>query len=151
MDYSDNNFESLFDLKPEKYSEVTIKRTLPTDDQNTHFSIVSHRYHKSYLNTPKFDDKRHKNYMFKGLNEENDKNLPKEFQPFYDYIRKFDPDYNQVTINWFENGLDFIPNHIDCQVDLVENSNIVTISLGCERTFRILKFKECQEQEGRKK
>lgn len=79
-----------------------------------------------------------KNYMFSGKYQKNNLELPKEFIPFLDYINnKFNDNYNQVVVNWFENGNTFIPLHSDCELNIVNNSSIVIISLGESRVLRI--------------
>lgn len=130
IEYATNNFELLFNLHPKQRGRI-IMRDRKTSEAS---EVESSRWHKSYLNTPTYDADRHvSSYMYCGLQKYEYTPLPIEFQPF---IEKFDT--NQVTINWYENGSDYIAPHSDCIKDLEKGTDIVIISLNeDDRIFRI--------------
>lgn len=83
-------------------------------------------------------------------------NLPYQFQPFETYVKqafsdvqsKFRGDgkgwfeYNQIVVNWFEDGNDYIPLHSECTKQS-KHKSIVTIFLTealCEDEARIIRF-----------
>lgn len=131
LKYAMDNFELLYSYRPKEYSNVLFHG----------HKVITKRRHRSYLNTPKysnFPNKENMNYMFSDNDDDINDNLPKEFIPFLDFINEGENEkYNQVVVNWFEDGNDMIPNHRDCTVNQKINSNIVSISLGSERIFRI--------------
>lgn len=138
MKYADENFDKLFSLHPEQYGKIVMAKEVETK-----------RFHKSYLNSPKLDERFDGNsYMFCGLNESANEKLPEEFQPFLDYMnneqKKSDkPPYNQVTINWYENGNNYIPFHSDAEIGMIENATISILSLGGDidgKPTRFFKF-----------
>ena len=45
--------------------------------------------------------------------------------------------FNHVLINWYNDGSHYIGPHSDSEAQIVEDSPIVSVSLGQERTFRI--------------
>jgi hypothetical protein len=46
-------------------------------------------------------------------------------------------DFNQILINWYKDGLDYISAHSDSEKQLVPQAPILSVSLGATRTFRI--------------
>lgn len=73
----------------------------------------------------------------------NDLSLPLKFQVYLDFLnQKEDQDkYNQVIVNWYANGNDFIAAHSDCEVGMKPEAGISIITL-CEdiNSFRELRF-----------
>lgn len=66
--------------------------------------------------------------------------LPEEFVPFADWVDSIGLGlFDQVLVNWYENGNQYIGSHADSEGQLVSGSPIITISLGASRTFRIRK------------
>lgn len=99
---------------------------------NKEKEIKVNRYSQSYLQTPKIDKEYIKNhsYMYSGFNDENNNDdLPNELKSYYDYIKKIDEKYNQVVVNWYENGEDDISFHSDCNYNMIDNAKILIISL----------------------
>ena len=89
----------------------------------------AHRYHASFGITPcKYD--KDSNYMF-GLNLNGSKTeIPNELKSIHQYVcKKFNCEYNQVIINWFEDGNDYIPNHKDYIHNLNLTSGVISVSL----------------------
>jgi len=130
LEYANNCFEEMFKLCPNDYGKVIEKDR----------EIVKKRYHKSYMNTPQYDPVLFSNrgYMFSGKNDDNNEYLPEIFKPFLDFINDtWSVEYNQVVVNWFKSGDDYIPLHIDHVVNMDEHVPIITLSLGDSRIFRI--------------
>lgn len=113
-----SNFDKLWALHPEERGEVKIYGKL----------IKIPRYQQSYL----------RDYTFSNINSKSI-DLPEELQPYLEYLNGLNKygNFNQVLVNWYENGLSYIGSHRDDEKQLIENSPIVTISLGEERKFRI--------------
>lgn len=135
INYSQNQYQSLFNLHPIERGKVVMY-----DEE-----VQSSRWHKSYLHTPMRNlIHAKKSYMYAGKNlEDDDFSLPNLFQPFLDFINKTERNdqYNQVIVNWYLNGQDYIAAHSDCQIDMKPNAEISIITL-CEKEehFRELRF-----------
>ncbi|KAH0293574.1 hypothetical protein M436DRAFT_77537 [Aureobasidium namibiae CBS 147.97] len=126
--YGTDAFETLFNLHPEQRGKVQ----MPSGE------VESPRWHKSYLNTPTHNPATHFSYMFSGHNDVSTRDLlPDAFLPFLKYVNRNDETYNQVVINWYKDGQDFTPQHSDCEEGMKEGADIVIISLGDERDFKI--------------
>ncbi len=133
LNYANMNYNEMFNICPLEYSEVIEKDKV----------LSRRRYHKSYMRTPVYNKELCKNnaYMFSGHNSDNNQELPAIFQPFLKFINdKYNTDYNQVTINWFKSGSDYIPIHKDYRNGIDEKCDIIIISLGDSRTFRVKKI-----------
>ena len=135
INYSQNQYQSLFDLHPTERGKVVMY-----DEE-----VQSSRWHKSYMYTPMRNAiHAKKSYMYSGKNlEVDDLSLPNLFQPFLDFMNKTERNdqYNQVIVNWYLNGQDYIAAHSDCQIDMKPNAEISIITL-CEKEehFRELRF-----------
>jgi alkylated DNA repair dioxygenase AlkB len=100
------------------------------------------------MQTPRYDKEifYNKNYMFSGK-EEVSENLPEQFLPYLEYVNKeYGMEYNQVVVNWFENGDDYIPLHCDCEISKLENSDVIVVSIGANRTFRVKSLPKSKQQ-----
>lgn len=130
------NFERLFSLHPEQKGKVLCRSR---QDNSIYREIDAHRWYKSYLSTPPKKEGM-KSYMFSGLEDVGNENLSKEFQPFLDYVNQ-EKKYNQVVVNWYLDGNDYLPFHYDWDDGMTPNSDIATITLmdplieGASRTF----------------
>jgi len=120
--YGRTNFDKLFSLHPEERAKVVMyDKEIPCD-----------RWQQSYLNTPVRNPEEKHSYMFSGLNESTNHNpLPVEFEPFKNFM---DQNYNQVLVNWYESGKDFIPYHTDYETGMKETSTIAVITLTKDDT-----------------
>ena len=121
--YGKDTFISLFNLHPEVSNVVMFDR-----------NIKSPRFHQTYLKTPKYTDKTN-SYMFCGAADcvTTENPLPILFQPFFDYFNSFESEgdkYNQVVINWYENGSHYCSPHGDYVTDMKEKANIVILTLN---------------------
>jgi len=92
-DYLDN-FDELWKLHPKERGKVLVfgEKTIP-------------RYQQSYL----------RDYTFSGVNAKA-MPLPNEFKRFLDFVNsipEYNGNFNQVLLNWYENGLHHIGSHSD--------------------------------------
>lgn len=113
------DFETLWALHPADYGKVSIMGRV----------IDTPRWQQTYLRA----------YNYTGMNHE-PLPLAPEFQPALEWANALYPGqwkFNQVLINWYQNGHHYIGPHSDDTRQLVANSPILSISLGAERTFRI--------------
>ena len=112
------NFEELWGLHPENYNKVKILGKV--------------------IDTPRWQQTYGRSYNYTGMVHEA-LPMPRQIEPFLEYVQNLYSDYkfNQILINWYENGLHYIGAHSDNTKPLVENSPIVSITLGQERLFRI--------------
>ena len=55
--------------------------------------------------------------------------------------------FNQILINWYENGEHYIEYHSDDTTQLIPDSPIITISYGAEREFKIRRKDHVYEKE----
>ena len=130
---SDEDFERMFSLKPEQKHQIQLK-----DCQ-----IEVPRYQQNYLNTPKIsqflsDDsacnyKYRTSYMFSGFDDSNNNEpLPAIFQPYFDFVKSYfkDCDFNQVSVNWYNDGKDYIAFHRDCEEYMKGDKNIAILTFN---------------------
>ena len=131
------DFEAMYQLKPKELHKI----------QTKFVELECKRYQKSYLNTPliswfKETDENQKkkfrrNYMFSGLNDsQNRESLPEIFMPYLQYVNQiFEEPFNQVSINWYDDGSQYIPLHVDCEE-----------FMGGDKSIAILTFNENDEE-----
>ena len=139
LEYANENFNNLFELHPKKMGRIVMEK-----------EVISKRYHQSFMNSPKLDERfDHNSYMFCGLDQNANNDVPLLFKHFLKYINQIQllnnkPLYNQVTINWYESGENYIPYHADTEIGMIENNpTICILSLGGEldnKPTRTLKF-----------
>lgn len=118
---SENLMKRLWNLHPDKKPIVRIHGK----------NLTCPRWNESYLNS----------YAFSGQIALVNPNPDKYFVTLLWWINRQDPDnehkFNQILVNWYENGNDYIGAHSDDEKQLIQGSEVVTISLGATRTFRI--------------
>jgi alkylated DNA repair dioxygenase AlkB len=119
------NFDLLWNHHPKNYNQIKIYDKI----------VYMPRYTQTYL----------KNYIYSGV-EHKSLPLPTDYQPFLDWVNKLkeNTSFNQVLVNWYENGNHYINAHCDNEKQLIKEYPIVSISLGEERVFRI-RNKETKE------
>jgi len=111
------DFDKLWEIHPKEKGTVKLYGK----------EIETPRYVQSYL----------KDYTFSGITHKAEQ-LPKQFQKFMDEIAiPLNPNYNMVHVNWYEDGTNYIGPHSDDEKEMIEDSDILSISLGATRTFRI--------------
>ncbi len=95
-------------------------------ETQTHKQKFIYRTYINFLNTPKFDDSVKKSYMFCGdVRGE----IPQVFSEIFDYALSLDPNYNQMTVNYYEDGDDFIEPHSDCTAKMIDNAKILIVNV----------------------
>jgi alkylated DNA repair dioxygenase AlkB len=123
MKYAETNFDNFMAMRPDSSRVIMFNK-----------NVESPRLHMSYLCTPEFSNPNY-SYMFCGLNEAHDHELPAIFQPFLDYVNQDEKiPYNQVTINWYRDGNDYIEYHSD-YTDHMAATDVLVLSLGATRRF----------------
>jgi hypothetical protein len=133
------DFDKLYNLRPCQKTKILHGFDKTEKDVN--------RYHKSYMNSPSIHKNLNSSYMFSGHDtSSNNDPLPEEFIPFLDYINRDQiVKYNQVTINWYENGRDHIAYHSDCEYNMVPDYDIAMINLDnrdpSDNKYRIFRLK----------
>jgi alkylated DNA repair dioxygenase AlkB len=122
IDYATEKFDELFQLHPAQKGNVVMYGK----------ELKSSRWHQSYMETPKRDPAMKHSYMFCGLEDSPAINqpLPVPFQPFNDYMLQKDSKYNQMVANWYKDGLDYIAQHSDCEMGMIDNAVISLINLN---------------------
>lgn len=115
------NFKGLVSLKPKERGQVKIYGKL----------VDVPRTQKSYL----------RDYTFSGVNQLAEAVLPSELTPFMEWAKTTSyastGDFNQLLVNWYANGNEYIGAHSDNESQLKKDSEIISISLGATRKFRI--------------
>ena len=140
---SKNDFNEMFSFCPENKHQVVHKD----------FQLEVKRYSKSYGQTPKIknleigEKKYLTTYMFSGIDDsENNSELPEIFKPYLDFVNETFKNciFNQITVNWYKNGEDYIAFHRDCEIGMTGNKKICIISFNENDNFRNLTFKYMQ-------
>ncbi len=123
LTYATENYQSLFELHPMQRGKVVM---------HNNEECESPRWHRSYLYQPERSNQK-SSYMYSGIEQFKDLSLPTPFQSFLDFLNEKEPvdKYNQVIVNWYANGKDYIAPHSDCQNAMLPNASIAIISL-CE-------------------
>ena len=111
------NFDELWSLHPAEYGVV--------------------KYGDKIINTPRWQQSYCLPYYYSGMMHEA-MPLPQAFKAFQDWSNSLEiGEFNQVLINWYENGGHYISRHSDHEQQIIPDSPIMSISLGQTRTFRI--------------
>lgn len=124
------DFEIMWSYHPEKKSEIIMREK----------EIPAHRYLQSYLNTPSIGtvDLKKSSYMF---SKDNKVDIPTEFENVLKHINnKYNMEYNQVVVNWYEDGNDYLPFHKDWTNDTSKAFYVTTVTFcekDCNRTFYV--------------
>lgn len=116
------SFEDIWSLHPDTYHYLTI--------------------HGRRIQSPRWQQSYGANYRFSGAVS---KGFPVAslLQPYLDWCQKnIHADLNAMLVNWYDADLKhYIGKHRDDTRDLLENTPIVTISLGAPRTFRMRPYR----------
>ncbi len=123
LSYPTNNYQNLFKIHSEQRGKIVMNNQ----------EIESPRWYQCYLHQPKIDDTYKKSYMYSGFEPFENLTLPAPFQKFLDFLneKEITNKYNQVIINWYENGRDYIAPHSDCQHGMFPNEGIAIVTF-CE-------------------
>lgn len=68
--------------------------------------------------------------------------IPNCLRPYLEWANQLDDQsydhlYNMILVNWYENGADYIGSHRDDEAQIIPHTDVMTISFGTERIFRI--------------
>lgn len=127
IQYSQEEFQELWEAHPAELGKIKLFGKI----------IDTPRYQQTYL----------RNYQFTGLDHQSDRALPPLVQRLLDWTNR-EPEwqdasnpnqFNQVLINWYQDGSHYIGPHSDSEKELIPNSPIFSLSLGATRTFRLRK------------
>lgn len=93
--------------------------------------------HGSIVKTPRYSSNYGRSYNYSGIKDKA-LSIPDELVPFLSFANAGNGwKYNQILMNWYENGLHYIGPHSDSIRQLRYGSSIMSISLGESRVFRI--------------
>ena len=147
---SKTDFAEMFSLCPENKHRVVVKD----------FELEVKRYSKSYgqtpgitklINTGQVNNRKYVNsYMFSGIDDsDNNNDLPQIFQPYFRLVNETfkDCDFNQVTVNWYRDGQDYIAFHKDCEIGMRGDKKICILTFNEsdeQNEIRYLSFRPMQ-------
>ena len=87
--------------------------------------------------TPRWTQNYGVDYKFTGLTHKA-LPIPDFLKPYEEWVNSLEyGKFNQILVNWYDNGLHYIGKHSDNESQIVKNSPILSISLGATRKFRI--------------
>jgi alkylated DNA repair dioxygenase AlkB len=111
-------FDELWDKHPEQFHTIVM--------------------HGKKILTPRWQQSYGKNYNYAG-SVNNALPIPDDFQKYLEWARtEVDKRINGLLLNWYDGSAGhYIGAHRDDTRDLMEESPIITISLGQERVFRM--------------
>ena len=119
--YGARDFDAMFDCHPHNRAKVI----MPSGE------VTCKRWQQSYLQTPTWNPELKTSYMFSGMNPPDpDPELPARYRIFLDYMNNGKEHYNQMTVNWYQDGHDFIASHSDYTCNAVPGSDIAIITLN---------------------
>lgn len=75
--------------------------------------------------------------------------IPESLRNYLDWANEFESGlsnkdgtnyipYNMILVNWYKDGTDHIGAHRDDEKQIIPHTNVMTISFGAERIFRII-------------
>lgn len=125
------------------------KRYSPRSDAFTELLTIKptergqvHMYGK-LVNVPRTEKSYLRDYTFSQVDHHADPTLPPVLISLFDwaqntkYAKTHSGSFNQVFINWYENGHQYIGAHSDNESQLKKDSEIISVSFGATRLFRI--------------
>ncbi len=130
LNYSFYNYDKMTELikTPDKSKVLVYNKNITNPKYN---EIITNRWFKSYLNTPKVPNYINKSYMFSGYEKkEVEEKLPDIFNPIYQFFKRIDNRYNQIVINYYEREHDSIALHSDWDDNMINNYVISILTLN---------------------
>ena len=117
-------FQELWDLHPEEYGKVKM------------YNYKTKNYEE--INTPRWQQSFGKDYKFTGMNHKASKITHPFLLKLLDFVKDHSGlEYNQVLVNWYNDGQHYIGAHSDDERQLVPDSSIYSFSFGQVRDFVI--------------
>lgn len=111
-------FEQLWNLQPEEKGKIRMFGKW----------IEIPRKQKSFL----------RDYEFCGAKNTGEEKLPPALETLLRWVNTLDYGmFNQVFVNWYADGGDYIGQHRDDEPEILKDSAIVSVSFGAARTFRV--------------
>jgi alkylated DNA repair dioxygenase AlkB len=118
-------FAHLFALHPDERGVVVM-----SNNGERRQDYTCKRWFQSYLNTPKWNPELGASYMFSGMNPKEQFELPAEFRRVLDWLNSQSVvPYNQLVVNWYADGSDFIPFHSDYEYNATPRTGVVVVNL----------------------
>lgn len=142
IELSESSWLDLFDLPEELVPDETLFEALWDLHPNNHAKVM---IQGKLIPIPRFQQAYLRDYKFSGVVSKAVE-MPEPFQPYLDWAN--DQGYgtfNEVLVNWYQNGSNYIGSHSDDEKQLVPGSPIVTITLseeGLPRIFRVRSKKD---------
>ena len=122
---SQEDIVGLWREKPSDYGVVKVWDR----KEKSHYDKTIFRKFKCYGKVPDFRPEVEKSYMYSPSSE-----MPLSvFMMLNEVKKEFGPEYNQVIINWYDEG-DYIEPHRDCTNFLVEDTPIIVYYWSEEMT-----------------
>jgi len=122
--YGKTKFKEIFDLHPNEPSHVVMYGK----------NIESRRWHKSYLHYPKYNESifGKRSYMYSSTKDEQHRTLPTLLEPFLEHMNAGQKQhkYNNVIVNWYLDGSNFLQGHSDCKIGMVPDANVSILTLN---------------------
>lgn len=104
------DFQELWEHHPQDRGKVMVGKQKR--------EIITSRWHECFGATP-LPESAPKSFMFHGKIPPKSRPLPPSFQRLVEYMcEKDNVQYNQIVINWYKDGRDFIAQHSDYCVGL---------------------------------
>ena len=130
VNYSFYNYDKMTELiKSSDKSKVLVYNKNITNPKYN--EIITNRWFKSYLNTPKIINYINKSYMFSGYEKkEVEEKLPNIFNPIYQFFKRIDNNYNQIVVNYYEREHDSIALHSDWDDNMINNYEISILTVN---------------------
>lgn len=132
------DYMALHKLQPSKYGTVSVF-IKGLEEYTT--NEVGRKY-ISYGVSPEFKDTG-KSYMFNNQR----KDIPEQLDAYLKFARTIDDRFNNVYVNWYNSGLDYIAPHSDCIDSLIPGSSILIINLNESAYCRTLHITHKVEEE----
>jgi alkylated DNA repair dioxygenase AlkB len=133
LSYSSRVYNQLWNMHPEKRGVVILHN----------WNSNSYRYHESFGATPKYNPETRYSFMFHGKpdseNNQEIKPIPDIIKPYLNFVNSIGEKkgmYNQVVVNWYVDGQDFIAMHSDCTLGM-SCTDVTILSLGTTRNFTL--------------
>jgi alkylated DNA repair dioxygenase AlkB len=143
-EYGATHFDDWFEQRPSERAQVVMGK---------HVGEVTHqRWHASYGEIPRWHPNLPGNFMFSNKQEgvKPAAAIPDQFQPFLKFVG---PTQNQLTVNWYQTGDDYIPQHVDATYDLfLKDPSVTIINLTPStsetelRHFRVTQFERFKQE-----
>jgi len=122
-EYSQVRYQEMFNLHPIERGKVVMFGE----------DVISPRWHRSYLKIPTENINEERSFMYSGKDFYEDLSLPAQFQTYLDFLngQERKDKFNQVIVNWYADGNDFIAAHSDCEMGMKHGAGISIVTL-CE-------------------